>query len=218
MSKLLFRNQYDINHNLAKILEFKKQINSSKKRENLNNFIRNKSYDKKLNQSIESKKLNNSNDFTTKGGMSRNKENINFLNKSNSNVNHLANQSISFMNSYNLNRSIVINNSENNKQDEINYNNRSSQSKVEKSLEHKSLVVKDFLKSIGIEFADKINFAKKSITEFKDGLLLNKVMSLVDSKYIHKVKIDPNPLYSSIAQANINKIFKYLKLKNVIIF
>ena len=71
--------------------------------------------------------------------------------------------------------------------------------------------IKSWLITLGIPIASQLDLTKNVLTEFKDGLLLNQIMVFVDSKYIHRVNIDPNPIYKSISILNITKILAYLK-------
>lgn len=72
--------------------------------------------------------------------------------------------------------------------------------------------IQDWLKEIKIPIADKIDFNKKNLTEFKDGLLLNQILTLIDLSFKNKVIIDPNPVSFSVGLMNIKAILNYLKL------
>lgn len=123
---------------------------------------------------------------------------------------------------------ILLNNIEkinNDMRNNINLNIKSNHLKIKnsdilrnsdnnKNLENPDILneIQDWLKEIKTPIAGKIDFNKKYLTEFKDGLLLNQILTLIDLSFKNKVIIDPNPVSSSVGLMNIKTILNYLKL------
>lgn len=73
--------------------------------------------------------------------------------------------------------------------------------------------IKEWLMGIGIKPAREIDFTREEINDFEDGLLLTKIISVLENRKI--AGINPNPRSTSASLKNITKCLEILRNKKV---
>jgi hypothetical protein len=91
--------------------------------------------------------------------------------------------------------------------------NKNTEKVISSENENDNFIMKEWLMSIGSKSAYKIEFTSEEIEEFKDGILLAEIISILENNKLSG--INPNPNSKAAAVKNISKCLEILRNRKV---